>query len=77
MANDFDLRSAGAVGHAAKPFDLLPELPLEVELVLLARALWDEGYDDHLAGHITIRSDDGTLMCNPGSCRGTSSAPTT
>ncbi len=65
MSNDFDLRSAGAVGHTAKPFDLLPELPLEVQLVLLARALWDEGYDDHLAGHITVRFRDGTLMCNP------------
>ena len=33
--------------------------------MLLARTLWREGYDDHLAGHITISSDDGTLLCNP------------
>ena len=35
------------------------------ELVLLARTLWREGYDDHLAGHITFNRGDGTLLCNP------------
>jgi L-ribulose-5-phosphate 4-epimerase len=44
---------------------LLPELSARQELVLLARTLWREGYDDHLAGHITVRQDDGTLLCNP------------
>ena len=33
--------------------------------MLLARTLWREGYDDHLAGHITIGLGDGTLLCNP------------
>jgi ribulose-5-phosphate 4-epimerase/fuculose-1-phosphate aldolase len=33
--------------------------------VLLARTLWREGYDDHLAGHITYLQPDGTLLCNP------------
>jgi ribulose-5-phosphate 4-epimerase/fuculose-1-phosphate aldolase len=36
-----------------------------LELVLLARTLVPEGYDDHLAGHITIRQPDGTFLCNP------------
>ena len=27
--------------------------------------LWREGYNDHLAGHITYRQPDGTLLCNP------------
>ena len=36
-----------------------------VSIPLLARALWREGYDDHLAGHITINRGDGTLWCNP------------
>ena len=36
-----------------------------VEMVLLARTLWREGYDDHLAGHITYNLGDGTLLCNP------------
>ncbi len=31
----------------------------------MARTLWHEGYDDHLAGHITYRQPDGTLLCNP------------
>ena len=44
---------------------LLPTLTPRQELVLLARTLWREGYDDHLAGHITYRQPDGTLLCNP------------
>lgn len=44
---------------------LLPELTLKQEMVLLARTLWHEGYNDHLAGHITVNLHDGTLLCNP------------
>jgi ribulose-5-phosphate 4-epimerase/fuculose-1-phosphate aldolase len=44
---------------------LLPPLTPRQELVLLARTLWREGYDDHLAGHITYLQPDGTLLCNP------------
>ena len=44
---------------------LLPDLTPREELVLLARTLWREGYNDHLAGHITINCGDGTLWCNP------------
>jgi L-ribulose-5-phosphate 4-epimerase len=44
---------------------LLPDLTPREELVLLARTLWHEGYDDHLAGHITYKQADGTLLCNP------------
>ncbi len=50
---------------ATSPRDLLLELSPREELVLLARTLWREGYDDHLAGHITYRQPDGTLLCNP------------
>jgi hypothetical protein len=32
---------------------------------VLARTLWREGYNDHLAGHITVNLGDGTLLCNP------------
>jgi ribulose-5-phosphate 4-epimerase/fuculose-1-phosphate aldolase len=49
----------------ARPDTLLPTLTPRQELVLLARTLWREGYDDHLAGHITYRQPDGTLLCNP------------
>jgi ribulose-5-phosphate 4-epimerase/fuculose-1-phosphate aldolase len=44
---------------------LLPDLAPQEELTILARTLWREGYDDHLAGHITINRGDGTLWCNP------------
>ena len=44
---------------------LLPDLSLREQVVLLARTLWREGYNDHLAGHITINLGDGTLLCNP------------
>ena len=44
---------------------LLPDLSEKEELVLLARTLWREGYNDHLAGHITCNLGDGTLLCNP------------
>ncbi len=47
------------------PDRLIPELDARQELVLLARALWREGFDDHLAGHITVNLGDGTMLCNP------------
>lgn len=43
----------------------LPELTPQAELALLCRTLFQEGYDDHLAGHITYRQPDGTLLVNP------------
>jgi L-ribulose-5-phosphate 4-epimerase len=47
------------------PNKLIPDLSPAEELVLLARCLWREGYNDHLAGHITANLGDGTLLCNP------------
>jgi L-ribulose-5-phosphate 4-epimerase len=47
------------------PDALIPPLGPREELVLLARTLWREGYNDHLAGHITINRGDDTLWCNP------------
>jgi L-fuculose-phosphate aldolase len=43
----------------------LPELSPAAEVALLARMLHREGYDDHLAGHITYRQPDDTLLVNP------------
>lgn len=48
-----------------KPDHLAPDLTPPQELSILARALWREGYRDHIAGHITINRGDGTLWCNP------------
>jgi L-ribulose-5-phosphate 4-epimerase len=53
------------MGFEPTPDALLPELTIRQEFVLLARALWREGYADHLAGHITVNLGDGTLLCNP------------
>jgi len=47
------------------PDRLVPALTKAQEMVLLARTLWREGYNDHLAGHITYALGDGTLLCNP------------
>jgi ribulose-5-phosphate 4-epimerase/fuculose-1-phosphate aldolase len=44
---------------------LLPDLSPQAEVALLARVLFREGYDDHLAGHITVRQPDDTLLVNP------------
>lgn len=43
----------------------MPELSAKAELALLARALDRIGYQDRIAGHITYRQDDGTLLTNP------------
>ena len=43
----------------------LPELSPQAELALLARTLHREGYDDHLAGHVTSAQPDGSLLVNP------------
>jgi ribulose-5-phosphate 4-epimerase/fuculose-1-phosphate aldolase len=44
---------------------LLPPLTASQELVLLARSLWREGYDDRLAGHIAYKQPDGSFLTNP------------
>lgn len=35
-----------------------------VELAVLARMLWREGFDDRISGHITLRSGD-EMLCTP------------
>jgi L-fuculose-phosphate aldolase len=44
---------------------LVPALSPRAELALLCRLLFAEGYDDHIAGHITLKQPDGTVLCNP------------
>jgi L-ribulose-5-phosphate 4-epimerase len=53
------------MAHRATPDRLIPVLSPRAEVALLARTLWREGYDDHLAGHITVAAGDGTLWCSP------------
>jgi len=44
---------------------LLPPLTPQQKVAVMLRILFHEGYDDHLAGHITFRQPDGTLLANP------------
>ncbi|ARS27598.1 class II aldolase/adducin family protein [Sphingomonas sp. KC8] len=46
-------------------YPLIPELTARQEVALLCRALHREGYDDHIAGHITLAEPDGTFLVNP------------
>jgi L-ribulose-5-phosphate 4-epimerase len=54
-----------SLGSRPTAGELLPPLSPRLEVTLLARTLWREGYDDHLAGHITYRQPDGTFLCSP------------
>jgi len=48
-----------------KPIAPPLELDARQELALMARILWQEGHQDHLAGHITYRQPDGNFLVNP------------
>lgn len=51
--------------HREGRYPVLPRLTPRQELALLCRTLFREGYNDHIAGHITYRQPDGTLLVNP------------
>ena len=46
-------------------YRVLPRLTPRQEVALLCRVLFREGYDDHIAGHITLRLEDGSMLVNP------------
>lgn len=46
-------------------YPILRKLTAQQELALLCRVLFREGYNDHIAGHITYGQADGTLFVNP------------
>lgn len=46
-------------------YPLAPPLSPQAELALLCRLLFSEGYDDHIAGHISYRQADGSFLINP------------
>lgn len=60
--NDELLKLLAPVPHI-KP--LTPPLSPKAELALLCRVLFAEGYDDHIAGHISLKQPDGSILCNP------------
>lgn len=44
---------------------LLPELSVKAQVALMCRMLSREGWNEHIAGHITLRQADGTVLTNP------------
>jgi L-fuculose-phosphate aldolase len=44
---------------------LLPPLSDKAKVALMCRMLFREGWNEHIAGHITYRLADGTILTNP------------
>lgn len=44
---------------------LLPEITPKAQVALMCRMLFAEGWNDHIAGHITVRQPDGSILTNP------------
>jgi ribulose-5-phosphate 4-epimerase/fuculose-1-phosphate aldolase len=44
---------------------LLPDLSPKAQVALTCRMLFREGWDDHIAGHITYRLPNGDILTNP------------
>jgi len=44
---------------------LLPELSPQAQVALMCRMLFREGWNEHIAGHITYRLEDGRILANP------------
>ncbi len=60
---NYDLLAAYTPNPGRHP--LLPELTPQQTVALMCRMLFREGYNDHIAGHITVRQNDGTYLANP------------
>src|SRR6059058_5659437 len=57
--------TGGARVFEPSPDLIAPPLTPRQELAVLARALYREGYEEHIAGHISYKQADGTLLVNP------------
>ncbi|MEM8500079.1 MAG: class II aldolase/adducin family protein [Pseudomonadota bacterium] len=44
---------------------LLPELSAKAQVALMCRMCFREGWNDHIAGHITLRLENGNILSNP------------
>ncbi len=44
---------------------LLPPLSEQAQVALMCRMLFREGWNEHIAGHITYRLPNGTVLTNP------------
>lgn len=45
--------------------ELLPELSDKAQVALMCRMLIQEGWNEHIAGHITYRLENGNILTNP------------
>lgn len=45
--------------------ELLPPLSPKAQVAVMCRMLSREGWNEHIAGHITLRQADGTVLTNP------------
>lgn len=44
---------------------LLPDMSEQAQVALMCRMLFKEGWNEHIAGHITYRLGDGRILSNP------------
>lgn len=65
MNNDINKEMLSRYAPMPGRHPLLPELSPQQQLALLCRVLHREGYNDHIAGHITVRQEDGSYLANP------------
>jgi ribulose-5-phosphate 4-epimerase/fuculose-1-phosphate aldolase len=65
MKNDINTEMLARYAPRPGRHALLPNLTPQQEVALQCRILHREGYNDHIAGHITVRQDDGTYLANP------------
>lgn len=65
MNNDLNIELLKKYAPRPGRSPLLPTLTPRQHLALLCRVLHREGYNDHIAGHITVKQPDGTYFANP------------
>ena len=65
MKNDLNFELLAQYAPRPGRRALLPELTPHQQVAMLCRVLHREGYNDHIAGHITVKQEDGTYLANP------------
>ena len=65
MKNDINTELLARYAPNPGRHALLPDLSPQQRVALLCRVLSREGYNDHIAGHITVKQEDGTYLANP------------
>ena len=65
MKNDINRQLLAQYAPRLGKRPLLPELTAQQQVALLCRVLHREGYNDHIAGHITVKQEDGSFLANP------------